>query len=172
MRFIYSFIHLCVQPAFMGHQPLLGPCQDRRYNDGLDRKFGFKEISSVPGFRAGFSNLSTLLTVWAGHSFCQGCCVQYKTFSSVPSLHPLDSSSGRCSSSHDYQKISADLNKYPLIREGKLPPVKLCFRVRNIAFVPALDLLLVVYLTNCYLTFSLCPAPNSFWHRVGTGKCL
>ena len=71
MRFIYSFIHLCihVQPAFKGHQPLLGPCRGRRYNDGLDRNFGFKEISPMPGFGAGFSNLSTLLTVWAEHSF-------------------------------------------------------------------------------------------------------
>lgn len=55
MRFVYSFIRRCVQPAFMGHQPLLGPCRGRRYNDGLDRNFGFKEISPAPGFRAGFS---------------------------------------------------------------------------------------------------------------------
>lgn len=88
-RFIYSFIHLCVQPTFKGHQPLLGLCRGRRYNDGLDRNFSFKEISPMPGFRAGFSNLSTLFTVWAEHSFFVRaivCIIRYLAVC-LPSTH-------------------------------------------------------------------------------------
>lgn len=60
-----------------------------------------KKLVQLHGFRASFLSLHTV-NIMSWIILCgEGCCVNYKMYSSVPGLYPLDSSS-TCPSSHDY----------------------------------------------------------------------
>lgn len=72
--------------------------------------------------------------------------MNYVTFSSEPSLYPLDFRN-ICPSSHDYQKMSTDINKCTLTRRAELPQLRSIALESETASFPALiSYLLVVYL--------------------------